>query len=81
VYPNPNNGTFIVQQFNNSASQKRIIKLFDAKGARVYYKEFTLTSGSEAMEVVIKKLSSGTYMLILSDSNGNTIATKKIVKG
>jgi hypothetical protein len=81
VYPNPNNGTFIVQQFNNNASQKRIIKLFDAKGARVYYKEFTLTSGSEAMEVVIKKLSSGTYMLILSDPNGNTIATKKIVKG
>jgi hypothetical protein len=81
VYPNPNNGTFIVQQFNNNASQKRIITLFDAKGARVYYKEFTLTSGSEAMEVVIKKLSSGTYMLILSDPNGNTIATKKIVKG
>ena len=81
VYPNPNNGTFIVQQFNNNASQKRIITLFDAKGARVYYKEFTLTSGSEAMEVVIKKLASGTYMLILSDSNGNTIATKKIVKG
>ncbi len=80
VYPNPNNGIFFVQQFSNNVNQKRSITLFDAKGARVYYKEYTLSIGSDMMEVVIKKLSAGTYMLVLSDGNGNKIATKKIVK-
>jgi hypothetical protein len=32
------------------------------------------------MEVAVKKLSAGTYMLVLSDANGNKIATKKVVK-
>ena len=80
VYPNPNNGIFIVQQFSNNVNQKRAITLFDAKGARVYYKEYTLSTGSDVMEVVVKKLSSGTYMLVLSDASGNKIATKKVVK-
>jgi hypothetical protein len=80
VYPNPNNGSFIVQQFSNNANQKRAITLFDTKGARVYYKEYTLSSGSDVMEVAVKKLSAGTYLLVLSDGNGNKIATKKVVK-
>ena len=80
VYPNPNNGIFFVQQFSNNVNQKRAITLFDAKGARVYYKEYTLSLGSDVMEVAVKKLSAGTYMLVLSDGNGNKIATKKVVK-
>jgi hypothetical protein len=80
VYPNPNNGIFIVQQFSNNVNQKRAITMFDSKGARVYYKEYTLSSGSDVMEVAVKKLSAGTYMLVLSDASGNKIATKKVVK-
>jgi uncharacterized repeat protein (TIGR01451 family) len=80
VYPNPNNGLFIVQQFDNTINQKRSITLFDTKGARVYYKEYTLSSGSDLMEVAVKKLSAGTYLLVLSDGNGNKITTKKVVK-
>lgn len=80
VYPNPNNGLFVVQQFDNTINQKRSITLFDTKGARVYYKEYTLSSGSDLMEVAVKKLSAGTYLLVLSDGNGHKIATKKVVK-
>jgi len=80
VYPNPNSGTFIVQQFSNNSGQKRAITLYDSKGARVYYKEYTLSAGSDPMEVIINKLAAGTYMLVLTDGNGNKLAAKKVVK-
>jgi hypothetical protein len=80
VYPNPNNGQFTVQYFNGNNSQKRTVTLFDSKGARVYVQEYNMNSGFDVMEVVVKKLSAGTYMLLLTDGNGVKIATTKIVK-
>ena len=81
ISPNPNNGQFSVRYPDgNSASTKRMITLYDSKGARVYQKEYPLTSSAENMEVNIKHLSAGTYMLILSDNSGVKIATAKIVK-
>ncbi len=80
VYPNPNNGQFTVQYFNGNTSQKRTVTLFDSKGARVYFQEYNLSSGFDVMEVVVKKLSAGAYLLLLTDGNGVKIATTKIVK-
>jgi hypothetical protein len=81
IYPNPNSGQFIVQYFSgNNSPQKRTITMYDSKGARVYVKAYTVSSAYERMDVIIKNMASGTYMLILADANGKRLATGKVVK-
>ncbi len=81
IYPNPNNGQFLVQYYSASTStQQRNITLYDAKGARVYSKMFSIAAPYEKMEVILKKMASGTYLLTLSDQNGKKLATAKVVK-
>ena len=81
IYPNPNSGQFLVQYFSgNTSPQKRTITLYDAKGARVYSKSYTVSIAYERMDVIIKNMASGTYMLILTDANGKRLATGKVVK-
>jgi hypothetical protein len=80
IYPNPNNGHFYVR-FNGIGfnGQPRIITMYDSKGARVYSKAYAVTTSYEIMEVFMEKLSAGTYMLVLSDVTGTTLATGKVV--
>ena len=80
IYPNPNDGQFVVQYFNGNPNETRTITLFDSKGARVYKKSFAVSTAYEKMEVIAKKLSGGTYLLLLSDANGKKIATGKVVR-
>lgn len=81
IYPNPTKGLFIVRYPDGKPSATiRIITLYDSKGARVYQYEFNLTNSSENMNVNIKNLAAGTYMLVLADKAGNNIAVSKIVK-
>ncbi len=80
IYPNPNTGHFYVR-FNGIGfnGQPRIITMYDSKGARVYSKAYAVTTSYEIMEVFMEKLSGGTYMLVLSDVTGKTLATGKVV--
>jgi hypothetical protein len=80
IYPNPNKGQFQVRfegvPYNG---YPRIITMYDAKGARVYRKSYTVTSSYEIMNVNVPQFSSGTYSLVLSDINGTTLATGQVV--
>ena len=78
ITPNPNRGQFQVR-FRAAAlvDLNRMITIYDAKGARVYSKKHISTN--DKMDVSLDKVSKGTYVLILSDSKGNTLATGKFV--
>ena len=80
IYPNPNDGQFVVQYFNGNSNETRTITLFDSKGARVYKKSFAVSTAYEKMEVIARKLAGGTYLLLLSDANGKKISTGKVVR-
>ena len=57
----------------------RIITMYDAKGARVYNKAYAITTSYQVMEVFAEKLSSGVYIVVLSDAQGVTLGTGKVV--
>lgn len=80
VSPNPNNGQFQVRYPGNPAGTASVfINLFDAKGARVYQKAYTVGTAYQIMDVDVRRLSRGTYMLTLTTSAGSTLATTKVV--
>lgn len=79
IYPNPNDGEFIVRYFNDVPGVRNIT-LYDAKGAKVYAQSFTLASGYDRMDVSVKSLAAGVYLLVLTDQNGNRLNATKMVK-
>ena len=80
IYPNPNDGFFHVRfkdiPFNG---QPRFITMYDAKGARVYFQAFYTATAYQIMDVRAEKLSTGVYVLILSDASGTTLGAGKVV--
>lgn len=80
IFPNPNSGKFYVRyNVGTAASQSRFIAIYDAKGARVYNKAYIVASPNEKMEVNIRHLSTGVYMLELSDASGKRLAKGKVM--
>jgi len=74
VYPNPNNGKFIVAI--KDASEKEInLELFDIRGRSIYKKTYPNT-GDFHQELQLNNLQSGLYILNVSD--GVRKSTKKI---
>jgi hypothetical protein len=80
IYPNPNNGQFSVQYFSSNANEARYMVIFDAKGSKVYEQSFTITGAYDKMEIMLKKLAAGTYLLALYDSKGTKLATGKFIR-
>ncbi|MEO6489313.1 MAG: M36 family metallopeptidase [Ferruginibacter sp.] len=81
IYPNPNLGHFYVSLYTpNPSSQRRTVTLYDAKGSRIYSKEFVITTTYEKMEIDLSNLlSAGVYMVAVDDSNGHRLAQGKVV--
>lgn len=80
IYPNPNNGHFFVRFKGTSFNgQPRIITMYDAKGARVYQSNHAANISYQEMEVHAEHLSTGAYMLVLSDAAGNVLRTGKVI--
>ena len=80
IYPNPNNGYFHVRFAGTQYNGKpRYITMYDGKGARVYEKAYVTTVSYEIMDVHVEFLGKGVYALVLSDSEGNPLATGKVL--
>jgi hypothetical protein len=81
ISPNPSTGLFNIR-FNNGATgpQIRIIKISNSIGQRVYAKTYPAVSGSEALEVDISHLPSGTYMVELYDASGKRLKAGKVIR-
>lgn len=83
IYPNPNNGNFTVSFYNTIRNtnqlKKQYVTVFDAKGARVYDKEYNVQQGYNLLNVNLRNASSGVYMVILRDGYGNPLGSGKAV--
>ena len=80
VYPNPNAGLFQVRYYtapNNP--QAKMITMYDAKGAVVLRKNYTVTGPYDQLSVNMNGYGKGFYLLELSDQTGRRIATAKVI--
>lgn len=70
VYPNPNNGQFIVN-YNTNSNKPCKLSVFNMYGQEVYRNSFT---GNFQRQLSIGELGSGVYQLIISSDQGNESA-------
>jgi hypothetical protein len=80
IYPNPNRGEFQVRfegvPYNGFP---RIITMYDAKGARVFRQSYNISTSYQVMDVNVKQISKGSYVLVLSDVIGTTLGMGRVV--
>ncbi|HMI08574.1 MAG TPA: ASPIC/UnbV domain-containing protein, partial [Flavobacterium sp.] len=74
VYPNPADDVLHIKLGSNSKSQIRNAEIFDLSGRKVLDSEVTNQS------VSVKKLSTGTYILLLKDTDGKPYSQKFLKK-
>lgn len=80
IYPNPSSGIFHVNYHSVAGSSTtRTLNIYDAKGARVLSKTYTITGAYQVMDVDLRSGGSGIYMVQLIDGNGKAIATGKVM--
>ncbi|RYZ24406.1 MAG: T9SS type A sorting domain-containing protein, partial [Chitinophagaceae bacterium] len=79
IYPNPNNGTFQVRYYNAPGQSKsRMLVVYDAKGALIYARNYSVTGMYERMDVSLPGASRGMYVVALLDESGRRLAVTKI---
>ncbi|MEO5984563.1 MAG: T9SS type A sorting domain-containing protein, partial [Ferruginibacter sp.] len=79
ITPNPNRGQFQVRYSAGIVTTaRRMIIIYDSKGARVYMKSFILSSPYSSMDIDIRQHGKGVYFLIISDVNGNKLTEGKV---
>ncbi len=81
ISPNPTRGLVKVSFYSSTtASQARIISLYDSKGAKIMTKSFNVSGNYGFVDLDLSNMSNGTYMIILRDAAGTKIASESIIK-
>ncbi len=75
LYPNPATSDLFITQ-GSSAATLATVKMFDITGRAVINTE--ATSGN--MRISMSNLPQGTYMVLLQDTDGNTLQREKVIK-
>lgn len=75
VYPNPAKNTINIQQNNSASASLAKVEIYDLNGRMVLEKNNVVNEQS----INVEKLSTGTYILLLIDSNSKRY-TQKIIK-
>jgi Ig-like domain CHU_C associated/Secretion system C-terminal sorting domain len=79
VYPNPSNGQFQVRYYSNTNDLRpRKMLIFDAAGHKVYSASFVMFSGYTAMNVNLKTVATGIYVIHLLDNDGKHLSTERV---
>ncbi|MGQ0739750.1 MAG: proprotein convertase P-domain-containing protein [Bacteroidota bacterium] len=79
VYPVPNNGTFQVRFFN-SLNESATVRVWDAKGAKVYERAMVTTLAYTSIVVDLgPAIADGVYIVELVNGAGKRAGVKKIV--
>ncbi|MCB9230512.1 MAG: T9SS type A sorting domain-containing protein [Bacteroidia bacterium] len=68
VYPNPNQGHFIIELEESSNNLE--LNIFDLSGKRVYQAAYTGLSGKVREEINLEHVASGLYLLKVNTENG-----------
>ncbi len=80
MYPSPNDGRFIVSYYNSGGGNTRqSVTVYDSKGAKVYYKEFSFTGPYELHDIDIRGKAKGVYFIVIGDSKGKKIIDGKVL--
>ncbi len=81
IFPNPNSGVFNVSYNDGGANlNNRVLTVYDAKGATVFVKSYSVNVPYGNMSVDMSKSASGQYYVILTDSTGKKLATATVQK-
>ena len=79
--PNPTRDIVKVSFYSsNTASQVRMVSVYDSKGGKVITKQMTVSGNYGSGEVDLSKMSEGTYLFILRDAAGKKIASDRVIK-
>jgi len=76
VYPNPSSD-FVTIQSNSNESSDMKIELYDMTGKSIYTTQDTL---KDTVTLDITSLTSGVYLINITDQNNNSSITKRIMK-
>lgn len=79
IFPSPNDGRFTVSYYNNggNSTQRRII-IVDAKGARVYDRQFAIAGAYTLMNIDLRQVNRGIYFVMVGDASGAKLAEGKV---
>jgi len=79
IFPSPNDGRFTVSYYNNGggSTQRRII-VIDAKGARVYDRQFSITGPYTLLQIDMRNAGRGVHIVLVGDAAGNKLAEGKV---
>lgn len=79
IFPSPNDGRFTVSYYNNggTSTQRRII-ITDAKGARVYDKQFNIAGAYTLLNIDLRTANRGIYFVSVGDAAGTKLTTGKV---
>lgn len=79
IFPSPNDGRFTVSYYNNGgASTQRRIVVVDAKGAKVYERQFNIAGPYTLLPIDLRNASRGIYIVLVGDAAGNKLAEGKV---
>ncbi|WP_397363816.1 T9SS type A sorting domain-containing protein [Olleya sp. R77988] len=76
VYPNPNNGEFVIEMTNNNLDKTLNVVVYDVRGRRVYDSSF-VNSNDFNQTIKLNDVEAGLYLLNVTD--GNATMTKKLI--
>ncbi len=80
ITPNPNRGQFNLRYYSIPGNTlPRTVLIYDAKGALVYNRTYSVAKPYDNMDVDFSRLSKGVYFINLLDVTGKRIATDRVV--
>ncbi|HRF26125.1 MAG TPA: GEVED domain-containing protein [Ferruginibacter sp.] len=81
IYPNPNSGLFQVRYHDRSkgVASPRFMNIYDSKGARVYSRQFAVNNPFGRMDVDLRNMPKGVYVIDLVDAGGVRMETGKVI--
>lgn len=77
AFPNPNNGTFILNAPGNGSAAK--VSLTDITGKQVYTTEIQTVQGNNTFDITTSSLRRGVYLLNYT-TNGKTMTTRILIQ-
>lgn len=80
VFPSPNNGQFTLSYYNSSgSSSQQMVTVHDAHGALVYSAKVPVSGFYTLINVNLRGVARGVYVVSVGDANGKRLTKEKII--